>query len=99
MPPYEATLEGTDQDQPHGLWSCQQQGLGGAWVGRTWGCVLPAHSDSGVLACVLQVKAGLGVNVIGLVIVMVAINTWGVSLFHLDTFPAWAQVSNITDQF
>ncbi|XP_034375654.1 solute carrier family 13 member 4 [Arvicanthis niloticus] len=45
-----------------------------------------------------MVKAGLGVNVIGLVIVMVAINTWGVSLFHLDTFPAWAQVSNITDQ-
>lgn len=50
------------------------------------------------LVCALQVKAGLGVNVIGLVIVMVAINTWGVSLFHLDTFPAWAKVSNITDQ-
>ncbi|KAF6276237.1 solute carrier family 13 member 4 [Rhinolophus ferrumequinum] len=45
-----------------------------------------------------MVKAGLGVNIIGLVIVMVAINTWGVSLFHLDTFPAWAEVSNITDQ-
>ncbi|XP_031237395.1 solute carrier family 13 member 4 isoform X2 [Mastomys coucha] len=45
-----------------------------------------------------MVKAGLGVNVIGLVIVMVAINTWGVSLFHLDTFPTWAKVSNITDQ-
>uniref|UniRef100_A0A8C0LSP0 Solute carrier family 13 member 4 n=1 Tax=Canis lupus dingo TaxID=286419 RepID=A0A8C0LSP0_CANLU len=45
-----------------------------------------------------MVKAGLGVNVIGLVIVMVAINTWGVSLFHLDTFPAWVRVSNITDQ-
>ncbi|XP_055979966.1 solute carrier family 13 member 4 [Sorex fumeus] len=45
-----------------------------------------------------MVKAGLGVNVIGLVIVTVAINTWGVSLFHLDTFPAWAKVSNLTDQ-
>ncbi|XP_006887210.1 PREDICTED: solute carrier family 13 member 4 [Elephantulus edwardii] len=45
-----------------------------------------------------MVKAGLGINVIGLVIVMVAINTWGVSLFHLDAFPAWAQVSNVTDQ-
>lgn len=55
-------------------------------------------SDEDGLLCVLQVKAGLGVNVIGLVIVMVAINTWGVSLFHLDTFPAWAKVSNITDQ-
>ncbi|EPY80048.1 solute carrier family 13 member 4 [Camelus ferus] len=45
-----------------------------------------------------MVKAGLGVNVIGLVIVMVAINTWGISLFHLDTFPTWAQASNITHQ-
>ena len=49
-------------------------------------------------ACALQVKAGLGVNVIGLVTVMVAINTWGLSLFDLNTFPAWAKVSNITDQ-
>ncbi|XP_024410897.2 solute carrier family 13 member 4 isoform X2 [Desmodus rotundus] len=45
-----------------------------------------------------MVKAGLGVNVIGLVIVTVAINTWGISLFDLDTFPAWAKVSNVTDQ-
>ncbi|XP_075414826.1 solute carrier family 13 member 4 [Tenrec ecaudatus] len=45
-----------------------------------------------------MVKAGLGINVIGLVIVMVAINTWGVSLFNLDTFPAWASVGNITGQ-
>ncbi|XP_055446981.1 solute carrier family 13 member 4 isoform X2 [Bubalus kerabau] len=45
-----------------------------------------------------MVKAGLGVNVIGLVTVMVAINTWGISLFDLNTFPAWAKVSNITDQ-
>lgn len=51
-----------------------------------------------MLVCAPQVKAGLGVNIIGLVIVMVAINTWGVSLFHLDTFPAWAKVSNITDR-
>ncbi|XP_059567866.1 solute carrier family 13 member 4 [Myotis daubentonii] len=45
-----------------------------------------------------MVKAGLGVNVIGLVIVTVAINTWGISLFDLDTFPAWAMASNITDR-
>ncbi|KAM5303644.1 solute carrier family 13 member 4 isoform 1-T2 [Glossophaga mutica] len=45
-----------------------------------------------------MVKAGLGVNVIGLVIVTVAINTWGISLFDLDTFPAWAKLSNVTDQ-
>ncbi|XP_074049715.1 solute carrier family 13 member 4 isoform X2 [Macrotis lagotis] len=45
-----------------------------------------------------MVKAGLGVNVIGLVVVMVAINTWGINLFQLDTFPSWAKVSNITQQ-
>ncbi|XP_044534254.1 solute carrier family 13 member 4 [Gracilinanus agilis] len=45
-----------------------------------------------------MVKAGLGVNVIGLVVVTVAINTWGINLFHLDTFPVWAKVSNITHQ-
>ncbi|XP_031794985.1 solute carrier family 13 member 4 isoform X3 [Sarcophilus harrisii] len=44
------------------------------------------------------VKAGLGVNIIGLVVVMVAINTWGINLFHLDTFPVWAKVSNTTHQ-
>ncbi|XP_044841496.1 solute carrier family 13 member 4 isoform X2 [Mauremys mutica] len=45
-----------------------------------------------------MVKAGLGVNLIGLVVVMVAINTWGISLFQLDTFPDWAMVSNVTGQ-
>uniref|UniRef100_A0A8C8SXG2 Solute carrier family 13 member 4 n=1 Tax=Pelusios castaneus TaxID=367368 RepID=A0A8C8SXG2_9SAUR len=50
--------------------------------------------------CQIQdmVKAGLGVNLIGLVVVMVAINTWGISLFQLDTFPDWAIVKNVTGQ-
>ncbi|KAE8613299.1 hypothetical protein XENTR_v10007665 [Xenopus tropicalis] len=43
-----------------------------------------------------MVKAGLGVNLIGLAIIMVAINTWGISLFQLDTFPDWAKVGNAT---
>ncbi|XP_061228007.1 solute carrier family 13 member 4 [Neopsephotus bourkii] len=45
-----------------------------------------------------MVKAGLGVNLIGLAVVMVAINTWGIRLFQLNTFPEWAVVSNITNQ-
>uniref|UniRef100_A0A8B9PU16 Solute carrier family 13 member 4 n=1 Tax=Apteryx owenii TaxID=8824 RepID=A0A8B9PU16_APTOW len=45
-----------------------------------------------------MVKAGLGVNLIGLAVVMVAINTWGIRLFQLNTFPKWAVVSNITSQ-
>ncbi|KAM4038305.1 solute carrier family 13 member 4 [Anomaloglossus baeobatrachus] len=43
-----------------------------------------------------MVKAGLGVNVIGLGIIMVAINTWGISLFQLNTFPDWAMTQNST---
>ncbi|NWU37392.1 S13A4 protein, partial [Hylia prasina] len=43
-----------------------------------------------------MVKAGLGVNLIGLAVVMVAINTWGIRLFQLNNFPEWAAVSNIT---
>uniref|UniRef100_A0A8B9FGD7 Solute carrier family 13 member 4 n=1 Tax=Amazona collaria TaxID=241587 RepID=A0A8B9FGD7_9PSIT len=45
-----------------------------------------------------MVKAGLGVNLIGLAVVMVAINTWGTRLFQLNSFPEWAAVSNITNQ-
>ncbi|NXV43232.1 S13A4 protein, partial [Uria aalge] len=41
-----------------------------------------------------MVKAGLGVNLIGLAVVMVAINTWGIRLFQLNTFPEWAAVGN-----
>ncbi|NXN31253.1 S13A4 protein, partial [Nycticryphes semicollaris] len=45
-----------------------------------------------------MVKAGLGVNLIGLAVVMVAINTWGIRLFQLNTFPEWAAVGNTTRQ-
>ncbi|XP_027523007.1 solute carrier family 13 member 4 isoform X2 [Corapipo altera] len=45
-----------------------------------------------------MVKAGLGVNLIGLAVVMVAINTWGIRLFQLNSFPEWAVISNITSQ-
>ncbi|XP_061494731.1 solute carrier family 13 member 4 isoform X2 [Rhineura floridana] len=44
-----------------------------------------------------MIKAGFGVNLIGLVVVMVAINTWGIRLFQLNKFPDWAAaVSNAT---
>ncbi|XP_076588526.1 solute carrier family 13 member 1 [Chaetodon auriga] len=37
-----------------------------------------------------MVKAGLGVNVIGVLAVLLAVATWGVPLFSLDTYPDWA---------
>uniref|UniRef100_A0AAV2KPT2 Solute carrier family 13 member 1 n=1 Tax=Knipowitschia caucasica TaxID=637954 RepID=A0AAV2KPT2_KNICA len=39
-----------------------------------------------------MVKAGLGVNVIGGLCVMLAVSTWGVPLFSLETYPDWAPV-------
>ncbi|KAK6482796.1 solute carrier family 13 member 4 [Huso huso] len=44
-----------------------------------------------------MVKAGFGVNLIGVVVVMVAIMTWGVPLFQLSEFPAWAVIGNVTE--
>ncbi|XP_037551848.1 solute carrier family 13 member 4 [Nematolebias whitei] len=43
-----------------------------------------------------MVKAGFGVNLIGVAVVMLAITTWGVPLFNLPEFPAWALARNIT---
>ncbi|XP_070763059.1 solute carrier family 13 member 1 [Enoplosus armatus] len=39
-----------------------------------------------------MVKAGLGVNVIGVLAVLLAVATWGVPLFSLNTYPDWALV-------
>ncbi|KAM7002338.1 solute carrier family 13 member 1 [Tautogolabrus adspersus] len=39
-----------------------------------------------------MVKAGLGVNVIGVLATLLAVSTWGVPLFSLDTYPEWAPV-------
>uniref|UniRef100_A0A672NX82 Solute carrier family 13 member 4-like n=1 Tax=Sinocyclocheilus grahami TaxID=75366 RepID=A0A672NX82_SINGR len=43
-----------------------------------------------------MVKAGFGVNLIGVFVVMLAIMTWGEPLFHLSEFPTWALMRNIT---
>ncbi|KAK3544938.1 hypothetical protein QTP86_029217 [Hemibagrus guttatus] len=43
-----------------------------------------------------MVKAGFGVNLIGVMVVMLAITTWGVPLFQLSEFPAWAVMRNVT---
>ncbi|XP_074980556.1 solute carrier family 13 member 1 isoform X3 [Caretta caretta] len=37
-----------------------------------------------------MVKAGLGVNVIGVAVVMLAVTTWAVPLLDLHTYPSWA---------
>ncbi|KAG7219659.1 hypothetical protein INR49_018935 [Caranx melampygus] len=46
----------------------------------------------GHISIVDMVKAGLGVNVIGVLTVLLAVATWGVPLFSLDSYPDWAPV-------
>lgn len=41
-----------------------------------------------------MVKTGIVMNVIGVLCTTIAINSWGSPMFHLNTFPAWA---NTTD--
>uniref|UniRef100_A0A8C4EMW3 Solute carrier family 13 member 4 n=1 Tax=Dicentrarchus labrax TaxID=13489 RepID=A0A8C4EMW3_DICLA len=43
-----------------------------------------------------MVKAGFGVNLIGVAVVMLAITTWGVPLFNLTEFPTWAVARNVS---
>lgn len=49
-----------------------------------------------VVCLSFQVKAGLGVNVIGILSVLLALTTWGTPLLNLDTYPEWAPLKNIT---
>ncbi|XP_035769352.1 solute carrier family 13 member 1-like [Neolamprologus brichardi] len=43
-----------------------------------------------------MVKAGLGVNTIGVLALLLAMATWGIPLFSLDTYPEWAPTFNST---
>ena len=42
-------------------------------------------------------KVGLGLNVIGVLTVLLAITTWAVPLFDLYTFPDWVVLPPITN--
>ncbi|XP_075567200.1 solute carrier family 13 member 1 [Pelecanus crispus] len=44
----------------------------------------------GHLTVMDMVKAGLGINIIGVAVVMLAIMTWIVPIFDLYTYPSWA---------
>ncbi|OCT89047.1 hypothetical protein XELAEV_18017667mg [Xenopus laevis] len=39
-----------------------------------------------------MVKAGLGINIMGVLVVMLAISTWAYPMFNLDTYPSWAPI-------
>ncbi|KAG8577472.1 hypothetical protein GDO81_010192 [Engystomops pustulosus] len=37
-----------------------------------------------------MVKAGLGINILGVIVVMLCISTWAIPMFSLDVYPSWA---------
>ncbi|KAI1896515.1 hypothetical protein AGOR_G00095570 [Albula goreensis] len=39
-------------------------------------------------------KAGIVMNIIGILCTTLAINTWGRAMFHLDSFPVWANTTS-----
>nr|XP_061786727.1 Na(+)/citrate cotransporter-like isoform X1 [Nerophis lumbriciformis] len=49
--------------------------------------------SAGYLRVSDMVKTGVVMNVIGIVCISVAINSWGRLLFSLDSFPSWANVT------
>ncbi|XP_015684762.1 solute carrier family 13 member 2-like, partial [Protobothrops mucrosquamatus] len=44
----------------------------------------------GNLQVIDMVKAGFMLNILGVLTIMLAINTWGIPMFNLHQFPAWA---------
>ncbi|XP_066534484.1 Na(+)/citrate cotransporter isoform X2 [Hoplias malabaricus] len=40
-------------------------------------------------------KAGIMMNIIGIFCITLAINTWGKAMFHVDSFPAWANITGL----
>ncbi|XP_034280394.1 solute carrier family 13 member 2 [Pantherophis guttatus] len=47
----------------------------------------------GNLRVIDMVKAGFMLNILGVLTIMLAINTWGIPMFNLHQFPAWAHVN------
>lgn len=43
--------------------------------------------------CLFQAKTGFILNFVGVITINIAINTWGVAMFQLNTFPSWANVT------
>lgn len=41
-----------------------------------------------------QAKTGVVMNILGIMAVSLAMNTWGVAMFDLGTYPEWAHPAN-----
>ncbi|KAL4659395.1 solute carrier family 13 member 1 [Arapaima gigas] len=51
----------------------------------------------GHITVVDMVKAGLGINIIGVLVVLLAVCTWGIPLYDLNKYPSWAPTTSISN--
>lgn len=49
-----------------------------------------------VFSFCLKAQAGFILNIIGILCINLGINTWGMAMFNLGTFPTWANGTNST---
>ncbi|CAG6001206.1 Na(+)/citrate cotransporter [Menidia menidia] len=49
----------------------------------------------GYLKVADMAKTGIVMNIIGILCITLAINSWGRAMFQLDTFPSWANVTGV----
>ncbi|XP_012731093.1 solute carrier family 13 member 3 [Fundulus heteroclitus] len=74
-----------------------------ATVGCSYAFMLPVSTPpnsiafaSGHLMVKDMVKTGFVMNILGILSVSLAMNTWGVTMFNLSSYPEWAHASNNT---
>ncbi|KAF7663592.1 hypothetical protein LDENG_00206060 [Lucifuga dentata] len=75
-----------------------------ATVGCSYAFMLPVSTPpnsiafaSGHLMVKDMVKTGIVMNILGILSVSLAMNTWGIAMFGLNTFPEWARHINESD--
>ncbi|KAM8829755.1 Na(+)/dicarboxylate cotransporter 3 [Synchiropus picturatus] len=74
-----------------------------ATIGCSYAFMLPVSTPpnsiafaSGHLLVKDMVKTGLVMNILGILSITLAMNTWGVAMFDLNTYPDWARPLNAT---
>ncbi|KAK0151408.1 Solute carrier family 13 member 3 [Merluccius polli] len=74
-----------------------------ATVGSSYAFMLPVSTPpnsiafaSGHLLVKDMVKTGIVMNVLGIMSVSLAMNTWGVAMFDLGRYPEWAHPTNVS---
>ncbi|XP_068601399.1 Na(+)/dicarboxylate cotransporter 3 [Brachionichthys hirsutus] len=72
-----------------------------ATIGCSYAFMLPVSTPpnsiafaSGLLEVKDMVKTGIVMNILGILAVSLAINTWGAAMFDLKTYPEWASPGN-----